>query len=404
MALVITNTDNNNLKDELILLASQSDRIDIAVAFFSDSELIKQWDQQKKKINLIVSLRPPTNYFSLKDIQSSINIETSFLGKKFHSKFFIFYKQGVAISAVLGSSNFTLGGLVDNIETNLFIEEAKVISNLQDHFNDLLQESNLLQPSDLDNYEVVYKNSLERQKVADAELDKFKAKTTANRTKRKQKIKVNKEARQYFDYWKIVDEVKDLVKDISDKEYPRIPYYFTLDHFWHYIKAVWNKETGKTLNRNNQRTEIPRLFSKYIKWHKFNEGQNFPKWMMNQSKKVFQVYLSEKNIDKLSKAQAKEIFQSLHSSSMPIQRFSADDLFIAENDIKKIRMSLKYLLYSNDEIDLRIHNLMTNPKYKLHRLGSSGVQEINGWTRPSVYPIRNDKADNAVKILGYNLE
>lgn len=65
---------------------------------------------------------------------------------------------------------------------------------------------------------------------------------------------------------------------------------------------------------------------------------------------------------------------------------------------------MKYLLYSNDEMDLRIHNLMKNPKYKLHRLGSSGIQEINGWTRPTEYPIRNDKADKALEILGYKLD
>jgi hypothetical protein len=125
---------------------------------------------------------------------------------------------------------------------------------------------------------------------------------------------------------------------------------------------------------------------------------------MKQSKNVFQVYLAEKNIDKLTKTQAKEIFQNLHSSGMPIKRFAADDLFIAENDITKIRNAWKYLLYSNDEMDLRIHNLMKNPKYKLQRLGSSGIQEINGWTRPTAYPIRNDKADKALEILGYTLD
>lgn len=403
MTTIITNTDNSNLKEELILIASRADRIDIAVAFFSDNQLLKQWEQEKKKINLIVSLRPPTNYFSLKDIQSSINIEVNFLGDDFHSKFIIFYKQGMAIAAVLGSSNFTSGGLIKNIETNIFIEDTKVLSKLQDHYDSLLQESNLLQPTDLDDYETIYRKYLARQKKANVELNKFKTKTTINRTKRKQKVKITKEARQYFEYWNIVNEVKDLVKHISDKEYPNIPYYLTLDHFWHYIKVIWHKETGRKLNRNNQRIEIPKLFTKYTKWLIMNEGENYIKWITNQSKKVFQVYLSEKNIDKLSKAQAKEIFQSLHSSGMPIQRFSADDLFIAENDIRKIRMSLKYLLYSNDEMDLRIHNLIKNPKYKLQRLGSSGVQEINGWTRPTTYPIRNDKADKAIEILGYKL-
>ena len=404
MTTVITNDGTDNLRSQLKSFASKADRIDIAVAFFSDSDLLKQWDNDKKKINLIVSLRPPTNFYSLKDLQSAINIEISFLGDNFHSKFILFYKKNELIGAVIGSSNFTSGGLVKNIETNIFTKDNVILSELQTHFDDLLQESNLLQPIDLDNYETVYKNWLARQKKEDAELVKFKINTTHNRTKRKQKVRITKEARQYFDYWRIVDEIKDLVKDISDKAYPGIPYYLTLDHFWHYIKVNWHKETGRTLNKNNQRQEIPKLFSKYIKWQREVEEQNYPKYMMKQSKKVFQVYLSEKNIDKLTKGQAKEIFQNLHSSGMPIQRFSADDLFIHQNSLQQIRTSFKYLLYSNDEMDLRIHNLMKNPKYKLQRFGSSGVQEINGWTRPTTYPIRNDKADRALLIIGYNLD
>jgi hypothetical protein len=385
-------------------LASKADSIEIAVAFLSDSELIKQWNTNKKKINVIVSLRPPTSFYSLKDLQSALNVDISFLGNEFHSKFFLFYKHKKLIGGIIGSSNFTSGGLVKNIETNIYINDNETLSELQKHFDNLLQNSNLLQPTDLDDYETIYKNWLARQVKENAELDKFKTKTTKNRTKRKQKVRITKEAKQYFEYWRIVDEIRDLVKDISDNAYPKIPHYLALDHFWHYVKVKWYKETGKTLNKNNQRQEIPKLFSKYIKWQREEEKQDYPKYMMKQSKNVFQVYLAEKNIDKLTQSQAKEIFQNLHSSEMPIQRFGSDDLFIAENDISKIRGALKYLLYSNDEMDLRIHNLMKNPKYKLHRLGSSGIQEINGWTRPTEYPIRNDKADKALEILGYKLD
>jgi HKD family nuclease len=404
MTSVITNTTSENLKTKLESLASEADSIEIAVAFFSDSELIKKWNYDKKKINLIVSLRPPTGFYSLKDIQSALNVNISFLGNDFHSKFFIFYKQKKLIGAVIGSSNFTSGGLAKNIETNIFINDNATLSELQNHFYELLQNSNLLQPTDLDDYEIIYKNWLARQVKENEELKKFKIKTTKNRTKRKQKVRITKEAKQYFEYWRIVDEIKDLVKDISDKEYPNIPYYLVLDYFWHYVKVYWYKETGKTLNKNNQRHEIPKLFSKYIKWHRDVEQQNYPEYLMNQSENIFQVYLAEKNIDNLTKAQAKEIFQNLHSSGMPIKRFAADDLFIAENDISKIKTAWKYLLYSNDEMDFKIHNLMKNPKYKLQRLGSSGIQEINGWTRPMAYPIRNDKADKALEILGYKFE
>jgi len=405
MTSIIENTTKDNLRSKLKSLASKADCIEIAVAFFSDSELIKQWNSEKKKINLIVSLRPPTNFHSLKDLQPAINVDVSFLGNNFHSKFFLFYKQKELIGGIIGSSNFTPGGLEKNIETNILIKDVTTLSELKSHFDYLLQNSNLLQPTDLDNYKGVYENWLSRQKENNAELDKFKAKITKNRSKRKQKVKITKEAKQYFEYWRIVDEIKDLVKEISDKVYPNIPYYFVLDHFWHYIKVIWYKDTGRTFNEKNQRQEIPKLFNKYIKWYnEIDENQSYLNYMMRQSKNVFQVYLGKKNIDKLTKAQAKEIFQSLHSGGKNSTRFHADEFFITENDIDKIRAAWKYLLYSNDEMDLRIHNLLKNPKYKLRWLGSSGIQEINGWIRPNIYPIRNDKADDALKILGYKLD
>lgn len=403
MSSIITNTESDNLRSEIELLSSKADKIEIAVAFFTESEMVKKWNEKNIKVDLIVSLRPPTSFYSLKELQTALNVEVSFLGNKFHSKFYLFYRDKKLIGGIIGSSNFTSGGLLRNIETNILIKDRKTLSELKSHFDELLQGSNLLQPTDLDEYEKIYKNWLVRQQKENSELESFKVKTTKGRTKRREKVRVSKVARQYFKYWKIVDEIKGLVKDVSDKELPNIPYYLALDHFWHYIVVYWHKETGRTLNKINQHKEIPKLFKRYVKWQYEVEKENYLQYMLDTSKNVFQVYLSEKNIYKLSKMQAKEVFQSLHSTSMSSQRFNFDDYFISENKIRKIRSSLTYLLYSKDEMDLRIHNLLNNPKYKLRRLGKSGVQEINGWTKPEYYPIRNDKADKAIEILGYKL-
>jgi len=402
--MVITNKPTKNLKHEIEYLANQSDQIDIATAFFTESDLIKKWSEQDIKVNLLVSLRPPTNYYSLKKLQSAKNVEMNFLGKEFHSKFIIFYKEGFIIGVILGSSNFTSGGLVNNVETNIYTEDKKILDELKKHFNELIDNSNLLQPSDLEEFKQIFKNWEKGQDKYNSELKKFKRKITQNRTKRNKKPRISKIARQYFDYWKIVDEIRDLIKDIAKKEHPSIPSYLILDHFWHYIKVFWHKETGITLTEKNQKQIIPKLFKDYIKWHREFEEDNYPNYMADLSKNVFKIYLSKKNIDKLTESQARQIFGGLHSSRMPIQRFNADDLFIALNGMPKIRKSLNYLIHSNDEMDLRIHNLIKNPEYKLEKLGSSGVQELNGWTKPKKYPIRNKKADDAIKILGYNLE
>jgi HKD family nuclease len=400
MTNILTNiSSKDNLRKQLQILSKKADRIDIAVAFFTDSDLLKQWAAEDKNINLIFSFRPPTSYFALRDLQSAMKVNISFLGNEFHSKFIIFYKQGKPYAAVLGSSNYTSGGLVENTETNVLLTDDKILSNLKSHFNELLEDSHSLEPTDLDNYAPIYKNWLSRQQKENNELAKFKTSTTKNRTKGKLKASITKEARQYRDYWRTVDEVKELIKEISDKHYPNIPYYLVLDSFWHWIKVTWHKETGITLDRNNQRTQIPKLFREFVK----NDISKQLSYKKRISKQIFESYLSQRNVEKLTKSKAKELFQNLHSTGNNIQRFGADELFVEENSIQKIRAALKYLLHSGDEMDLRIHNLMKNPKYKLSNLGPSGVQEINGWTYPEKYPIRNNKADDALKILGYNL-
>jgi phosphatidylserine/phosphatidylglycerophosphate/cardiolipin synthase-like enzyme len=74
---------------------------------------------------------------------SALNVDISFLGNDFHSKFFLFYKQKELIGGVIGSSNFTSGGLVKNIETNILIKDNDTLKELQKHFDELLQNSNI---------------------------------------------------------------------------------------------------------------------------------------------------------------------------------------------------------------------------------------------------------------------
>jgi hypothetical protein len=123
--------------------------------------------------------------------------------------------------------------------------------------------------------------------------------------------------------------------------------------------------------------------------------------MAENSAAIYSTLLAEKEIDNLTAEDAKKVFAYLHSGAMRTRRFNADQKFITENKIENIRASFKYLLYSNEELELRIHNLYKNPAYKLHQFSISGIQELIGWVMPDKYPIRNEKANAAVEILGY---
>lgn len=399
---IITNNGETTLKNLLTSFGDKADCIKVASAFFSDTEIISDWLSKSKKIELLISLRPPTNYYSLKAIHSKLGISIQFLGENFHSKFFIFYNNRNPFACVIGSSNFTAGGLHRNIETNAVLAESKYLSEIEAHFNYLIDQSYLLQPTDLDNFKKVFDNFKKRAEATAKEQEALQKKILSKRVSRNMKIAVGKEAKQYFAFWRIVDDVKEMVNDISEKEYPNIPLYITIDHFWHWVKTVWSKEGRPTPTITSRKAVIPKLFKEYCDWDKSNG--NYTKYMAKISKTIFSNLLSETHIGSLTKEEAKEIYANLHSGAMRTRRFGADKKFVTENSIVQIRNSLKYLLYSNDELDLRIHQLCEpNSPYKLKQLKSSGAQELIGWVNPGKYPIRNDKADDALRLLGIEL-
>ncbi|MBE0437500.1 MAG: hypothetical protein IBX56_17055, partial [Methylomicrobium sp.] len=82
--LILTNSIERSLKDLLKDFGDKADKIRIASAFFSDTAFINEWQDKSKLIDLLVSLRPPTNYYSLKTIYSKLGVNIQFLGDDFH--------------------------------------------------------------------------------------------------------------------------------------------------------------------------------------------------------------------------------------------------------------------------------------------------------------------------------
>lgn len=393
--IIISNRKGENTKDALLKLGKESDGIKIAVAFFSGTEFLNGWISQSKKITLVVSLRPPTNYYSLEEIFNQKGIEVLFLGEEFHSKFWIFENNGRAVSALLGSSNFTSGGLEKNLETNVVLTDNKYLSQLSQHFSDILSKSKILDPDILKAYKDRYENYLKNRANEEKEQSEFEVKV-----KNGSKNTIQKQTGQYLEFWLLVDRVKDYILDISLKEYPETPVYLAIDHFWHWIKTEWSKhnEPYKIIDREI----IRKLFREYCIWDKATG--NHTEEMGRRSKMIFKAYLSSENINKLSKEQAKDVFLNLHFGKKQSEWLGKDKKFIEDNEIEKIRESFDYLLHSDsDNIVTRIDNLVSGKSpMKLKHFGSSAVQEIVGWFDPENYPIRNRKADEALTLIGYD--
>lgn len=391
---IITNkiTEDSTL-DSFKKLSKPASKIIIAVAFFTESSIIEKLLKSGKEISLIISLRPPTNYYSLKKLLHKKNISISFLGDEFHSKIFSFYNEDwEIISAIIGSSNFTNGGLHKNIETNVIITQENTLSEIDLTIDNIMELSSELQPDELNNYKQRYDKFIDFQN---------KNKSTVKLKKQTSTVKISKNANQYYEFWKIADKVKDLVSEISKKEYPSTPEYLVIDHFWHWVVKICDRKKLKPMLKSHTIRDktILVLFKEYCAWDKSSEHKYT--MQMGENSKFIQKLLRSKN-NKLSVKNALSIYRSFHATQSLIQRFGADEKFIESNSIKQIRQSLNYLLDNSLPIGLRIHELSSpSGKYKLHQFGSSCVQELIGWANPTEMPIRNNKADKAIQLLGF---
>ena len=391
---------NNNIRNLLSVLSENNDfhEINIASAFFNYTNLIEKWLDENKNIKLLVSLRPTTDYYALDRILYKDKIEIKFLGKEFHSKLIVLLKDDNPYLSIIGSSNFTISGIEKNLETNLITKNNKITKDIKDRFTFLWGKGYSLESSDMKKYKLVYDKFISLN--SSKESDDLLLEITKDRNKNPPKT-IKKEAAEYKLYWNYVNQVCKIVNEISQIEYPNIPIYLTVDHFWHWIKTVWVKENSP-LNKPDEKV-IARMFKEYCCWDKTNNNSVFEHQKI--SKEIFKAYLSEETIMNLDKEKIKEIYSNLHSGKERSIRFRADEDFIKDNDINRIIHSFKYLLYSNDNIEIKISNLCDkNGEYKLHEMDISAVQELIGWVHTDKYPIRNKKSDDALEIIGYKFK
>lgn len=157
--LILTNNKEKCLEDLLFEFGENADKIFIASAFFSDTKLLKEWTKLNKNIQLIVSLRFPTSCDSIREIFQNKNITIRFLGNTFHSKFYVFFKDEKPFACIIGSSNFTGGGLRKNIETNAILRDSTYLNDIVGQISELMKLSLPLENKVLEDYELEYRES-----------------------------------------------------------------------------------------------------------------------------------------------------------------------------------------------------------------------------------------------------
>ncbi len=400
---LVCNEPPRTVASLLAWLAAHSDEIRAAMAFVSDGELIRSWLKKGLLVRLLVALQPPTDPYLLRRLLSSwpVTLEVRFYPPGFHSKVVILLKRGQPVFAQVGSSNFTRGGLLSNLETNVLLRSARQVQPVLEQFQQVWQNAAVLAPEDLDAYQAHFEaTKSQRQRLARTQ-DVFERKSVMPRFGRTPSDRVFKEARDYLAFWKTVDEVVAIVRARSEREWPKVPVYLAVDHFWHWIVTIWDRKDLAAIRASPDLRShaLSRLFAQYAQWDKTNE--NYTGTSMKRNSDSLQQLLAPDKLRRLTKSQATEVYRRLHSGSQRSIRFSADQAFVSKNSLVDIRRALGYLLWSTDDVEKRISALLPGGPHHLAEFGPSAIQELLGWVIPERMPLRNDKADKALELLGY---
>jgi len=379
----LVNNDDTCIKDELSRASSTSRKLQIAVAFLSDDNLIRRWIKKGVHLEILVARRYPTNPSILRFLlhTSGNKIQLKWLGPEFHAKVVIgCNSKGMPQWASVGSANFTNAGLESNDEFNIFTEGKDILEEISAWFDQLWKAAAYVNPEELKNYE--------------AEYDKVQK----GRTKEPRGRAVTRDfdpsvILDYKDYWNAVDTVQHAIRDIVGRRFPackKYPY-LAIWGFWHWLKYDCPKSATHAVKLAIAKGDASRrdalLRSLFLKYS-IDGDPEWPTYNITEMRRMRRMILRGRLP---SSAKLLGIIDQGFRNTTRLER----------NSRPKRLSSLRYLLRrEGEDVLVRAGRLLRDPKYTLLGAKEAAVFGWLGWAYPETYPAMNQKAIDGLKKLG----
>jgi hypothetical protein len=115
---------------------------------------------------------------------------------------------------------------------------------------------------------------------------------------------------------------------------------------------------------------------------------------------------TERSIQNISSESLLKALLCVNAFKERIRRKSSDfdeihTLLFTKNDVNRVKESLIYLLYGNEEFTLRVANCCESDDYKLFEFGPHSMKELYGWLNKEGTPLYNNRVAQSMGWLGY---
>jgi HKD family nuclease len=410
------NSRRDFIRDAIIHHAVGVDSVFAAVAFFTESDLVKEL-LKGKHIRLVVRLGFPTSPRALAELMA-LNVEIRyFTDRSFHAKLYIFGND----VAMVGSANLTRAAVWTNQEVIVTVpSNDKRFSELAGLFYEYWYDAKVLNETVLAEYAKYYQNLMKLGKdvedfdnkviekighVVAKNVNRGKTKESAENIFLDSYQKTYQEAISAFNVIRGVYESVGKRKVHADK----IPLRLEIDSFVSFVREehgrgdVW--KDAPLMSGKAQQDRIRDLVNEWLvtPWPYFEEdivNEKYPRIKAAFASEASILALNDDDLfDALSVAHSFGDRFRFYAGSTPTQKLE----FFKNNDGKHIRETLAYLLFGKEDTIKRLANVIFNPKYKLNEFGQANAQEILGWAGDKDLPVINGRTTKVLKFLGFDV-
>ena len=412
------NSRKDFIRDAIIQHAKGVDSIFAAVAFFTESNLVKEL-LKDKHIRLIVRLGFPTSPSALAELKA-LNVDIRYFSdRSFHTKLYIFGND----VAMVGSANLTGAAVWTNQEVIVTIPSSdKRFSDLAGLFIEYWDQAKVLNNDVLAEYTKYYQNLMKLRKdvedfdnkvINNDKIGHVFAKNVNRGSKKesKENIFLDSYQKSYQEAISAFNVIKGVYESVGKRKVAAasIPLRLEIDSFISFVREEHGRgeswKDAPLISGKEQQDKIKALVDVWLvtPWEYFEEtivNEKYPRIKSAFASEASTLALNNDNLfDALSVAHSFGDRFRFYAGSTPTQKLE----FFKNNDGKHIRETLAYLLFGKEDTIKRLANVIFSPKYKLNEFGQANAQEILGWAGDKDLPVINGRTTKVLKFLGFGV-
>lgn len=387
----------------------------IAVAFFTEADVVQRFLDNGCNVWLIVRLGFPTSPHALERVMSHPNLKVRvYSARTFHPKLYIFGDE----IALVGSANLTSAAITSNQEVVVSVAaDDKRFAELAAIFQEYWDYADVPTEAMLKLYKELYRQYERHDNAAEmlareaAEKLGNTAPDNINRGKKKpakQSLFLSHFRKAYQEGVVAFNVVRRVYAASGYRKASEadIPLRLEIDSFISFVRekeAVGESwQTGPYRTPAEQEPLIRALIERWeaTPWPHFENrivGENYPR--------LKRVFATPASIMAADDGDLFDALATLHSFHDRFRFFDGGlktwrEVFPKSNDPKRTRESLAYLVFGEGDIVERMANLIYDPRYKLDEFGQANVQELIGWCNREELPILNGRTTKVLRFFG----